>query len=50
MGLHFSRPFGLAEAENFQDYIWFNGKTHPIHKIDYQFNEKYKGKSNITFR
>ena len=33
-----------------QDYIFFNGKIHPIHNVDYKFTEKYERNKNISFK
>jgi hypothetical protein len=37
LGLHFARPFAPAKVENFQDYLFFNGKIYPVYNIDYKF-------------
>lgn len=38
IGLNFGRSFAPTEVENLQDFIFFNGKTHPIYAIDYAFS------------
>lgn len=50
LGLHFARPLEASTAETFQDYIFFNGKMHAVHNLDYKFSEKYQLHRNITFR
>lgn len=50
LGLHFARPFAPSKVENFQDYLFFNGKIYPVYNIDYKFSEKYQINRNITFR
>ena len=50
MGLHFGRSYAPSSVENFQDYIFFNGKIHPVYNLDYKFSEKYQKHRNITFR
>ena len=53
VGLQFGRSFGNNDGkkvENFQDYLFYNGKIVPIYELDYSFSEKYKKHTNITFK
>ena len=50
VGLHFGRPLEKGKVENFQDFLFYNGKMVPVHQLDYSFSEKYKRHTNVTFR
>lgn len=50
VGLHFGRALGDLAVENFQDYLFYNGKIVLVHKMDYTVDERYKKNQNITFK
>jgi hypothetical protein len=50
VGLHFGRSFAPAEVEDFQDYLFYNGKIVPLNNLDYSVNEKYPKHTNVTFK